>query len=84
MGIGIIKDISGRIVTERTIRANEERVYNELEDSGVGMDGSITFKKTPRFGLMLSKILTEQLRGSIRMERNGGTKIGIAFPATGE
>jgi two-component sensor histidine kinase len=46
------------------------------------MDESITFEKTPGFGLMLIKILTEQLRGSIRIDRNGGTKIGIAFPAT--
>jgi two-component sensor histidine kinase len=60
----------------------QERVYIEVADNGVGMDESITFEKTPGFGLMLIKILTEQLRGSIRIDRNGGTKIGIAFPAT--
>lgn len=75
----------GRTEGKITIRAYRDKdwVYLEVADNGLGMDESITVEKTPGFGLMLIKILTEQLRGTIRIERNGGTKIGIAFPATG-
>jgi len=51
-----------------------------VRDNGRGMPEAIDFKNTTGFGLMLVEMLTEQLGGSIRIERGGGTKIVLEFP----
>jgi two-component sensor histidine kinase len=50
-----------------------------VADDGNGMPDSINFDNSPGFGLMLVRILTEQIGGSITMERNQGTIVTIAF-----
>jgi PAS domain S-box-containing protein len=51
-----------------------------VRDNGRGMPEAIDFKNTTGFGLMLVEMLTEQLGGSIRIERGNGTKIVLEFP----
>ncbi len=50
-----------------------------IHDDGNGMPLSLTFENSPGFGLMLIKVLTEQLEGSVRIEREKGTKIVLEF-----
>ncbi len=50
-----------------------------IEDNGNIIPEGIDFTSSPGFGLMLVKSLTEQLRGTIRIERGNGTKIILEF-----
>ena len=50
-----------------------------IQDNGSGMPETIDFKNSTGFGLTLVEMLTKQLGGSIRVERNKGTKIILVF-----
>jgi two-component sensor histidine kinase len=50
-----------------------------VEDNGNGMPESVDFENTPGFGLLLVKNLTVQLNGTIRIERENGTRIILDF-----
>jgi PAS domain S-box-containing protein len=60
-------------------RLDRNRVSLIIEDDGNGMPEGINFKKSSGFGLMLVGMLTEQLGGTIGIERNEGTKIVLEF-----
>jgi two-component sensor histidine kinase len=55
------------------------RVIVILEDDGLGIPPGLDFKASPGFGLALVSLLTEQLKGSIRVERGSGTRIVLDF-----
>jgi PAS domain S-box-containing protein len=55
------------------------RVTLIIEDNGDGMPEGIDFKNSTGFGLMLVGMLTEQLEGTIRIERGEGTRIILEF-----
>jgi two-component sensor histidine kinase len=57
----------------------ESRVTIEIQDNGVGMPETIDFKSSKGFGMQLVSMLTEQIRGRIRIERGGGTKFILEF-----
>jgi PAS domain S-box-containing protein len=48
-------------------------------DNGIGMPESVDFDHSTGFGLMLVGALTKQLNGTIRIERENGTKIILEF-----
>jgi len=50
-----------------------------IRDNGAGIPDSIDFKKSTGFGLDLVAMLTEQIGGSIRIERGNGTGFLIEF-----
>jgi len=50
-----------------------------IRDNGVGIPDSVDFKKSTGFGLDLVAMLTEQIGGSIRIERGNGTGFVIEF-----
>jgi PAS domain S-box-containing protein len=58
---------------------NGSRVYFEIQDNGNGLPESVNFKNSTGFGLQLVEILSEQIGGSIRIERGGGTKFILEF-----
>ncbi len=60
-------------------KLNGDTVYLAIEDNGRGMPESVNFEQSTGFGLMLVKMLTEEIGGSIRLERNGGTRISLKF-----
>jgi two-component sensor histidine kinase len=68
---------SGRI--EVTAGLEGRRVSFMIRDDGNGMPDSVDFDNSSGFGLMLVRMLTRQLRGSIRIERVGGTLIILEF-----
>jgi len=50
-----------------------------IQDDGNGIPESIPFENSTGFGLQLVQALTQQLQGSIRMERGNGTKFILEF-----
>lgn len=50
-----------------------------VQDNGNGIPESVDFENSTGFGLMLIRILTEQLKGTIRIERENGTKVILEF-----
>ena len=61
------------------IRRKGSRVSLTIEDDGNGMPKGVDFENSAGFGLMLVRMLTEQLGGSISLERRNGTRIIIDF-----
>jgi len=50
-----------------------------VEDNGNGIPDSVDLGKSTGFGLMLVHELTQQLEGSIRIERGSGTRVVLEF-----
>ena len=50
-----------------------------IEDDGVGIPEFITFKNSSGFGMQLVAMLTEQINGNIRIERDKGTRFVLEF-----
>lgn len=50
-----------------------------IKDNGAGIPGNIDFKNTASLGLKLVKILSEQLGGSVMLNRENGTEFIINF-----
>lgn len=51
-----------------------------VEDDGVGMPPAVDFERSSGFGLRLVQALAQQLDGSIRIERDKGTRFVLEFP----
>jgi len=49
------------------------------KDNGNGLPESVTFESSTGFGIQLVNLLTEQIGGTIRIERNPGTKFILEF-----
>ncbi len=50
-----------------------------VSDDGIGLPESVDPSKSPTLGLMLVTTLTEQLNGTLELERNHGTAFRITF-----
>lgn len=50
-----------------------------VQDDGNGIPDSISWGNSTGFGLQLVKALADQLEGTIRMERAGGTRVILVF-----
>ncbi len=59
----------------------EGRMSLIIEDDGVGIPESVTFEKSTGFGMQIVGMLTEQIGGSISIERGAGTKFVLEFNA---
>ncbi len=68
---------NGKIGVSASLRGDRVRLI--IEDDGDGMPEGIDFKNSTGFGLMLVGILTDQLGGTIRIERGKGTRIILEF-----
>lgn len=68
---------SGLITVSASLNGSMVSVI--IEDNGLGIPESVSFQKSTGFGLMLVNVLTQQLKGSIRIERGNGTKIILEF-----
>lgn len=51
----------------------------EVSDNGVGLPEDVNLNEPKTFGLQLVKLLTEQLNGSIEVDRTNGTRFTITF-----
>lgn len=57
----------------------ENRALIEIGDNGAGIPDSVDFENSSGFGLSLLTLLTEQIGGTIRLERENGTKFILEF-----
>jgi two-component sensor histidine kinase len=62
----------------------EDHVLLMVQDTGVGMPPQVDFAETRSLGTSLVSALTEQLGGSLRVEREEGTTVAVRFPARPE
>jgi PAS domain S-box-containing protein len=67
----------GLISVSTTLHNN--RVSLSVRDNGIGMPESIDLGHSTGFGLNLISMLTRQLRGTVRVEREGGTNVIVEF-----
>jgi two-component sensor histidine kinase len=51
-----------------------------VRDTGVGFPEALDFRHTASLGLQLVCMLTEQLHGTITLERRPGTTFTFTFP----
>ena len=72
---------SGLITVSATNTAG--KVVISVQDDGNGMPESVSFDNSTSFGLQLVEALTQQLKGTIRIERGSGTRIVLEFSAGG-
>jgi PAS domain S-box-containing protein len=56
-----------------------DQVVLEVSDNGAGIPEGMDFRNPSTLGLKLVCILTEQVRGSIELDRRGGTRFLIRF-----
>jgi PAS domain S-box-containing protein len=52
----------------------------EVSDNGAGLPLNIDFQNISSFGLYLVNLLTQQLKGTVEIDRSKGTSIKITFP----
>jgi PAS domain S-box-containing protein len=57
----------------------EKRLTLTVSDNGIGFPTETDFRKTVSLGMQLVSTLTEQLEGTITLERNCGTTFKIVF-----
>ncbi|HEX2279516.1 MAG TPA: MASE1 domain-containing protein [Candidatus Tectomicrobia bacterium] len=62
------------------LRACQEQVTLSVRDTGVGLPEGLDFRHTDSLGLQLVYLLTEQLGGTITLERTGGTTFTLILP----
>jgi PAS domain S-box-containing protein len=60
--------------------APEQQAILSVRDTGVGFPEGLDFRTTDSLGLQLVCLLTEQLQGTIRLERRAGTAWTLMFP----
>jgi two-component sensor histidine kinase/ActR/RegA family two-component response regulator len=59
---------------------SEQEAILTVRDTGVGLPEGLDFRATDSLGLQLVCLLTEQLGGTIALERSGGTAFTVTFP----
>ena len=70
----------GRRGTVRIVlRRDDDDVLLEVADNGVGFPEGVDFRNPNTLGLKLVCILTEQVRGTIEMDRSEGTRFRVRF-----
>jgi two-component sensor histidine kinase len=59
-------------------------VILEVADNGVGFPANLDFRSPSTLGLKLVAIFTEQVRGTMDLTHEGGTRFSLRFtPETG-
>lgn len=58
---------------------SEGNVNITIQDNGNGIPETVSFENSTGFGLQLVQALTQQLDGTIRIERGNGTKVVLEF-----
>jgi two-component sensor histidine kinase len=51
-----------------------------VRDTGVGLPEELDFQHPRSFGLRLVRLLTEQLGGTLALDRTAGTHVTLRFP----
>lgn len=62
-----------------SVTLKNDQVSLIIRDNGIGIPKSINFENSPGFGLTLIEMLSRQIDGSVRIDRENGTKIILEF-----
>ena len=62
------------------LHSNDENQFNLIvSDNGIGIPSEINPENAKTFGMQLIKYLTKQLKGTIELDNNNGTKYQLNF-----
>jgi PAS domain S-box-containing protein len=79
---------SGKIVVAveatQDVERHGERVALTVGDNGVGIPDDLDLAQTETLGLQLVSLLTDQLHGTLAIQRHDPTRFSISFPVTHE
>lgn len=67
----------GLIIASASLKDNRAIVI--IQDNGIGIPESVDIENSTGFGLMLVRVLTKQINGTVRIERQNGTKVTLEF-----
>lgn len=71
----------GLILIKLFIDSNTQRCHLSVQDDGLGLPTGFEFsEKTNSFGLLMVKLLSKQLGGTIKLNSLNGTEISMVFP----
>jgi len=62
-----------------TVKKSDKKVIMSVQDNGNGIPVSVNFEQSTGFGLQLVYALSQQLDGTIRIERGNGSKVILDF-----
>ena len=65
------------------LRSEAAATVLSVEDNGVGLPPEIELARVETLGLQLVRGLAQQLKGTVTVEQNGGTRVVIRCPAAG-
>ncbi|POQ99673.1 hypothetical protein AU468_10205 [Alkalispirochaeta sphaeroplastigenens] len=72
------EDAGGTISLEA--RRGEDVIEIVVADDGITMPSDVDLETSPGFGLSLLRALAQQLKGHLRIERGGGTRVILDIP----
>jgi len=64
-----------------SVKRNNDHITLTVGDNGIGIPETVNFEKSSGFGLTLVGALAEQLDGTIKIDRTGGTMMILDFKA---
>ncbi|MCD6486756.1 MAG: sensor histidine kinase, partial [Syntrophobacterales bacterium] len=70
---------NGSIAVELKQNTKAEEYTLTVTDDGIGFPEEIDYRNTETFGLQLVDMLTEQLSGTMELDRSKGTSFKIVF-----
>jgi two-component sensor histidine kinase len=62
------------------LHGTPHQLIMQVRDSGVGVPPALDWLHTNTLGLKLISMLTEQLAGSLHLDREGGTAFTLTIP----
>jgi PAS domain S-box-containing protein len=68
------------IITVRIMKKDDKHAEIDIRDNGKGLPDAFEISNTRGFGLTLVKMMIQQINGTIRINRVGGTEFRIVFP----
>ena len=60
--------------------AEDDQIHLKVSDNGRGLPPELDVEHAQSLGLRLVNMLTQQLRGRLEVQKNGGTSFQVIFP----
>jgi len=73
---------SGTIEVSLLVSSNDS-ISLSVKDDGMGIPADVIIENSPSLGLQLVQLLAKQINGTLKTERENGTRVEIIFPKPG-